>query len=698
LLSPRRLLRVFRSRPSYQVALAIVVATNQLGIIALAAGPPGGVATGRQLACIDPSDAGPLGACSKQPTDSLNLRAGLPADGRQCPASGPGASCSGSESTPPGGPGVASIPDGLNACPVTAAKPGPDAPASCNDTLLPPTTPAESSGRPGVSFAAQPVSPGVPALSLQYSGPQLRVELVAKVTALEPGTSTTLVATSNASVTGTRNAIEIFDQTTGGLAGVCLQSSQCQVAYASPSGTHTFAAFVTPPTATIDASAAPAQSRPVSVTWLGVTLTAGSPTVIAPGKAVIFMAQATADVAKLGYVLELYDSKSGARVTYCSQGTTCRTALTQAAAGVRSIVALVAALSDSLPTVGVQATSASVSATWLSVSLAANTTFPQAGGTVYLRATANADLTNTPWSIGIYDQNGRLVDQACKSGASCAVRVKLTSEASPWYNAVVGEAVSADKLSVVGQMLGKLVDTTSLVNVQARSAAVQPTRLLWGVDSCRAVTDGLHPQVVTTIGKPDFWGRYLTTTPNCPGLSSEEIALAKGAHMGILPIYNDYDCSAVSGYDTGYSYATDASGAARRLGIPRDRIIAIDIEPPGPWCSGAVDAEFIKGWFDGVKLFGYAPTYYGNGTDGTEFAQAWCGAIGDRPEIAGGSYLWSFEPSLLGSFSKAAAPEFGPYQPGCGGNFAAWQYQISSGGTPDVDHDEALSILPLWFP
>src|SRR6202023_287466 len=102
-----------------------------------------------------------------------------------------------------------------------------------------------------------------------------------------------------------------------------------------------------------------------------------------------------------------------------------------------------------------------------------------------------------------------------------------------------------------------------------------------------------------------------------------------------------YDCSAVSGYDTGKSYATDASSAARRLGIPRGRIIAIDIEPPGSWCSGAVDAEFIKGWFDGVKLDGYAPTYYGNGTDGTEFAQAWCGAIGDRPEIAAGSYLWS---------------------------------------------------------
>jgi hypothetical protein len=31
---------------------------------------------------------------------------------------------------------------------------------------------------------------------------------------------------------------------------------------------------------------------------------------------------------------------------------------------------------------------------------------------------------------------------------------------------------------------------------------------------------------------------------------------------------------------------------------------------------------------------------------------------------------------------------------------AAWQYQIDSSmaGQSDVDHDEALSSLPLWYP
>jgi hypothetical protein len=29
---------------------------------------------------------------------------------------------------------------------------------------------------------------------------------------------------------------------------------------------------------------------------------------------------------------------------------------------------------------------------------------------------------------------------------------------------------------------------------------------------------------------------------------------------------------------------------------------------------------------------------------------------------------------------------------------ASWQYMLSAGGRPDVDSDEAISNLPLWFP
>jgi hypothetical protein len=69
------------------------------------------------------------------------------------------------------------------------------------------------------------------------------------------------------------------------------------------------------------------------------------------------------------------------------------------------------------------------------------------------------------------------------------------------------------------------------------------------------------------------------------------------------------------------------------------------------------------------------------------------------PGIATGSELWSFEPSILGAYAKAGAPAYSPYNPGCAGNMEAWQYQIGSNSPdPDIDSDEAMSSLPLWYP
>jgi hypothetical protein len=218
------------------------------------------------------------------------------------------------------------------------------------------------------------------------------------------------------------------------------------------------------------------------------------------------------------------------------------------------------------------------------------------------------------------------------------------------------------------------------------------------VTSDAAGAGGLYPQVSSILGQPDFWGRYLTTTPNCPGISNAEVAAAAAHHVGFFPIYNAYDCSAVAGYDTGRSYAAEATSAAAGLSIPRGTVVVIDIEPPGPWCSGGIDSAFVEGWYDGVSAANYAPGYYGDMTPGSTFESAWCGAVADRSETATGSYLWSFEPSLLGSYNKRTAPDYAPHQVGCAGDVVAWQYELSSGANPDVDHDEALSKLPLWFP
>lgn len=94
------------------------------------------------------------------------------------------------------------------------------------------------------------------------------------------------------------------------------------------------------------------------------------------------------------------------------------------------------------------------------------------------------------------------------------------------------------------------------------------------------------------------------------------------------------------------------------------------------------------------------PVYYGNGTAGSEFATAWCQAQSEQAQIASRSFIWSFEPSLdSGGWSKSNQPGWGPYATGCPDSVAAWQYQIDVfSPNPNIDSDEALSTLPLWYP
>jgi hypothetical protein len=127
-------------------------------------------------------------------------------------------------------------------------------------------------------------------------------------------------------------------------------------------------------------------------------------------------------------------------------------------------------------------------------------------------------------------------------------------------------------------------------------------------------------------------------------------------------------------------------GTARR----HDRQ-AIDLKSQRATRPGAVnmDAGFVQGWFEGVSDAGYAPTYYGNGTAGTEFATPWCATVAAQREIALHSYLWSFQPSLLGSFTMATAPRFAPYETGCPG-------RIGRVAAPDrfIDVGSALGCRP----
>jgi hypothetical protein len=607
----------------------------------------------------------------------------VPTGSEQCPESGAASACGTAISPVVAANGTLATPDGQAACAAVDGKPVPSTPATCSNAVLD----QAATGASGAS--GQTVLPSVPLTSLGTRGPD-RLVLSADNSVLRPGGRAVLTATASSSVAGTGLVIEIFDHTSQQLVAACAQGSQCSVSYvAAAGGAHDFVAFATPATSQIPGSDTALASNHVAVGWLDSGITA-SRTLVGPGQAVTLTATSTMDVRSTGRWLEIYDLTTNTRLTYCSRGSVCATTMKTATGGVHEIVGYV----NGKP----EAVSPPVYVTWLAVSLSATSIGPATGGTVSLKAVTNADLTNTPWVVGIYDEKGRLVDHACKAGTTCAVKAWMSGGTTPTYTAVVGTLQQAPSKSSAPPTFNGLTD------VQAKSASIQPTHLLWGVDSCKAITGDptgeVFPSVVGSVGMPDFWGRYLTNTI-CPGISSAEVALAARNHMGILPIYNDYNCSNVSYYATGHTYAVEAVAAAQRIGIPRGRLLAIDIEPYGAACpgAGAVDSGFIEGWYDGVEQAGYVPAYYGNGTAGSEFAAAWCAAVRALPQIATGSDLWSFEPSLIGGYSKSSAPGYSPYDTGCPGNIMAWQYLLGSNGpNADVDQDEAISSLPLWYP
>ena len=683
-----------KSRPKAHFGLVLLALANHFTVVAFAAPSVSALLSGDvhaqrpvELACTH----APQG-CAAGGSDSLQLS--LPDGGQPCPGSDQVAACSAAEGTQNPAPGVASTPDGHAACAGTALS----TPAACTDTVLPPQ-PADGGSKLG---GPAPINPSVPPTSLDPSGLQGRLDLAVDANVLQPNHPVTLTATASNTVTGSNTALEIFDHTTGTLAGACTQGSQCIVSYAAKSGAHSFAAFITQPSDKLPSGALVTTSNIVTVNWISVTLTTQNG-VVGPGREVTITATASSAVDRSGYQLQVFDANTKSRLTYCSQGSSCSTSLSQPIGGVHSVIATLAKPSATFPAPATQAQSDPLALTWLTVSIQGSAS----GSTVHLSATANANLTHTPWSLGLFDQQGNLVAPVCKTGKSCSADVPFSGDI-PHFSAAIGAVPPPDATTKLGQVMRKVAGPASLVNIQARSVSIKPdiVRMLWGVDSCKSFTDdpnagsGLYRQVASRLGTPDFWGRYLTDTV-CPRISAAEMQAAHSRHMAILPIYNDYNCSNVVGYDTGKQYGVEATAAAARLGIPQGRAVIVDIEPPGDACPGAanVDSGFIEGWYDGVATAGYVPAYYGNGGAGTEFGSAYCAAVTERPEVADNSHLWTFEPSLWGNFNKAHAPDWGlAYNTHCPEHGTIWQYMLSAGGDPDVDHDLLLSEFPLWYP
>lgn len=191
-------------------------------------------------------------------------------------------------------------------------------------------------------------------------------------------------------------------------------------------------------------------------------------------------------------------------------------------------------------------------------------------------------------------------------------------------------------------------------------------RKIWGVDSSAPVNEKLYECVTSNFGQPQFWGRYLTTTPNVStGLTKEEISFIQSKGIKILPIYNVF--REATGYGKGQQIARNAVFHARRLSIPKNTLIIANVEH-----FFRVDGEWIRGFVESLYPTGYRPGFYHDPTKG-EFADAYCEAVKENNQVAAQSILWSAEPEP-GVTKERNAPRFNPATPNCKANVWLWQY------------------------
>lgn len=188
----------------------------------------------------------------------------------------------------------------------------------------------------------------------------------------------------------------------------------------------------------------------------------------------------------------------------------------------------------------------------------------------------------------------------------------------------------------------------------------------WGVDSSQSVTKELYNSVLSTYGKPEYWGRYLSKVEGAAeGLTKEEIELLHNSGTKLLPIYSDFRKAV--GEAPAKVVAMNATYHAKRLGLKKGSIIFANI---GRFFE--VDSPWIKGYVDYLFNTDYKPGFFHDPTEGG-FAEAFCEAASQDRRVANQAVLWSAKPES-GITKAKDAPQFNPTTPNCEANVWAWQY------------------------
>ncbi len=358
-----------------------------------------------------------------------------------------GANGTGKPSTPTaaqGDAGAHALPAGARACRSTQAKPS-DPSATCSTAAAAATSTASvslPSGAAACASTATKQSSGTAACSgtlapdAMASLAAFTVVLTASPVSLAPGGTTTLTATTNQDVGPTPYFIEIFDATTGAFEAECGFGTTCATLVAQSGSTiQNYIAYVSGFGTTFPPPSIQATSNTILVSWLTVTLTA-SPTVLRPGQTSLIKATASLDVGPTPFWIEIFDISSSAAPIICGAGTTCAASVTRQSA-VGTYLADIAGFGTTFPPPNIRALSASVTVSWITVSLTASPITLPAGATSTVTATASLDVGPTPFYIEVFDQTLRRLVVICGSGASCSGSVSQPSPVLHSYVAFV---------------------------------------------------------------------------------------------------------------------------------------------------------------------------------------------------------------------------------------------------------------------
>lgn len=311
---------------------------------------------------------------------------------------------------------------------------------------------------------------GYPPPSIQVTSAFLGVvwfgiTLTASPTALLPGGTTTLTATANADVGPSPYYVSIFDQTTGARVTSCPTGTVCKVAVPQSASTiRVYVAYVSGYGTTNPPPTVQATSRSVQVTWLSIRLdacnssnlscanTGGSPFFLAPGVGATLTATASQDVGTTPFYIQLFDQTSRTFLSQCGSGISCNTVVSQPVATTHAFAAYITnCCATTYPPASPPATSKSVAVTWLSVALrdcngtvsicptGSHTNGAVAGNAITLTASANADITLSPYELLIFDETTLQFIYGCPGPSSCTMSVTEPAAGSHTFVAYIAD-------------------------------------------------------------------------------------------------------------------------------------------------------------------------------------------------------------------------------------------------------------------